>query len=113
MFACNVSIHLKSNTLSNCTRTFENDVLPLLRKQNGHTRFTHLREPLLALDPGIWKRPDPSEVLAYAVMLDAKTGGNQLSNAWMLVYAYWPPYGGYAQKYLVFRQMTVTIATSP
>jgi len=35
MFACNVSIHLKSNTLSDCTRTFENDVLPLLRKQNG------------------------------------------------------------------------------
>jgi hypothetical protein len=78
-----------------------------------HTQFTHLREPLLALDPGIWKRPDPSEVLAYAVMLDAKTGCNQLSNAWMLVYAYWPPYEGYAQKYLVFRQITVTIATSP
>jgi hypothetical protein len=35
MFARNVSIHLKSNTLSEYTRTFENDVLPLLRKQNG------------------------------------------------------------------------------
>jgi hypothetical protein len=35
MFARNVSIHLKSNTLSDYTRTFENDVLPLLRKQNG------------------------------------------------------------------------------
>ena len=31
----NVSIHLKSNTLSEYTRTFENEVLPLLRKQNG------------------------------------------------------------------------------
>jgi hypothetical protein len=35
MFARNVSIHLKSNSLSDYTRTFENDVLPLLRKQNG------------------------------------------------------------------------------
>ena len=35
MFARNVSIHLKSNSLSDYTRTFENDVLPLLRKQTG------------------------------------------------------------------------------
>jgi hypothetical protein len=35
MFARNVSIQLKSNTLSEYSRTFENDVLPLLRKQNG------------------------------------------------------------------------------
>jgi hypothetical protein len=35
MFARNVSIHLKSNMLSDYTRTFERDVLPLLRKQNG------------------------------------------------------------------------------
>ncbi len=35
MYARNVSIHLKLNMLSDYTRTFENDVLPLLRKQNG------------------------------------------------------------------------------
>ena len=35
MFARNVSIHLKSNMLSDYTRTFEKDVLPLLRKQKG------------------------------------------------------------------------------
>jgi hypothetical protein len=35
MFARNVSIHLKSNMLFDYTRTFEKDVLPLLRKQNG------------------------------------------------------------------------------
>ena len=35
MFARNVSIHLKSNMLSDYTRTFENDILPLLHKQNG------------------------------------------------------------------------------
>jgi len=35
MFARNVSIHLKSNMLSDYTRTFEKDVLPLLRRQHG------------------------------------------------------------------------------
>ena len=35
MFARNVSIHLKPNTLSDYTRTFEKDILPMLRKQNG------------------------------------------------------------------------------
>jgi hypothetical protein len=35
MFARHVSIHLKPNMLSDYTRTFESDVLPLLRKQNG------------------------------------------------------------------------------
>jgi hypothetical protein len=35
MFARNVSFHLKANMLSDYTRAFEKDVLPLLRKQNG------------------------------------------------------------------------------
>jgi hypothetical protein len=35
MFSRHVSIHLKSNTLSDYTRAFENDILPLLRKQKG------------------------------------------------------------------------------
>ena len=35
MFARNVSFHLKSNTLADYTRTFDKDILPLLRKQNG------------------------------------------------------------------------------
>jgi hypothetical protein len=35
MFARNISIHLKSNMLSDYTRTFDKDILPLLRKQKG------------------------------------------------------------------------------
>jgi hypothetical protein len=45
MFARNVSIHLKSNMLSDYTRTFENDVLPLLRKQNGFKDEITLSNP--------------------------------------------------------------------
>ena len=35
MFARNVSLRLKSNMLSDYTRTFDKDILPLLLKQNG------------------------------------------------------------------------------
>jgi|SRR5579862_305901 hypothetical protein len=35
MFARNVSLHLKSNMLSDYMRTFDKDVLPLLTRQNG------------------------------------------------------------------------------
>src|SRR5271166_291049 len=35
MYARNVSFRLKSNMQSNYTRTFENQILPLLRKQKG------------------------------------------------------------------------------
>jgi hypothetical protein len=45
MFARNVSIHLKSNMLSDYTRTFENDTLPLLRKQKGFKDEITLSNP--------------------------------------------------------------------
>ena len=35
MFARNVSVHLKSNMLSDDTQSFEKDILPSLRQQNG------------------------------------------------------------------------------
>jgi len=35
MFARNVSFRLKFNMLSDYTRTFDNEILPLLRKQKG------------------------------------------------------------------------------
>ena len=35
MFARNVTLHLKANQAAEFTRTLENDVLPMLRKQTG------------------------------------------------------------------------------
>jgi hypothetical protein len=45
MFARNVSIHLKTNMLSDYTRSFENEVLPLLRKQKGFKDEITLSNP--------------------------------------------------------------------
>ncbi len=57
MFARNVSIHLKSNMLSDYSRTFENDVLPLLRKQKGFKDEITLSNPssLDAIAISLWE----------------------------------------------------------
>jgi hypothetical protein len=78
-----------------------------------HTTLTPLPEPLLAVDPGEWKRPAPSELVFYPVILDATTGANQLTNSWMLVYAYMQPNEAGSQKYLVFRDVTVSASNAP
>ena len=78
-----------------------------------HTTLTALLEPLLTVDPGEWRRPAPSELISYPVILDAHTGSNQLSNSWMLVYAYVPPNEGGDHKYLVFRDVDVSVSRSP
>jgi hypothetical protein len=80
---------------------------------SDHTTLTPVPEPLLSLDPGEWRRPAPSELIFYPVILDAKTGANQLSNSWMLAYAYFQPNEGGNQKYLVFRDVTVSTSNAP
>jgi heme-degrading monooxygenase HmoA len=45
MFARHVSFHLKSNMFSDYARTFENDTLPLLRKQKGFRDEITLSNP--------------------------------------------------------------------
>jgi len=45
MYARNVSFRLKPNTQSEYTRTFENQVLPLLRKQKGFKEAINLCSP--------------------------------------------------------------------
>jgi hypothetical protein len=45
MFARHVSIHLKSNMLSDYTRAFENDTLPLLHQQKGFKDEITLSNP--------------------------------------------------------------------
>ena len=45
MYARNISFRLKSNMQSDYTRSFENDILPLLRKQKGFKDEITLSNP--------------------------------------------------------------------
>ena len=57
MFARSVSIHLKSNMLSDYNRTFDKDILPLLRKQKGFRDEITLSNPssLDAIAISLWE----------------------------------------------------------
>ena len=63
MFARSVSIHLKPNMLSDYTRTFEKDVLPLLRKQKGFQDEITLSNPssLDAIAISLWENRADAE----------------------------------------------------
>ena len=65
MFARNVSFRLKSNMLSDYTRTFENEILPLLRKQTGFKDEITLSNPgsLDAIAISLWE--DKANAEAY------------------------------------------------
>ena len=64
MYARNVSMHLKGNTAGEFTRTFENDILPLLRKQNGFEDEITLasREGKKAVAISLWDRKESADV---------------------------------------------------
>jgi hypothetical protein len=84
-----------------------------VRFSTDHLTFNTMPEPLMDLDPGSWNRPAASELLSYPVLLDAKAGGNQLSNAWMLAYMYIQPDESFDRRYLVLRTIDVTVASAP
>jgi hypothetical protein len=64
MYAQNVSINLKPNTGSEFTQTFEKDILPLLRKQNGFKdEITFLgSDGKNALAISLWDRKESADV---------------------------------------------------
>jgi hypothetical protein len=63
MYARNVMIHLKPNSVSEFTQTFEKDILPLLRKQNGFKdEITFLAEDGRdAVAISLWDRKENAE----------------------------------------------------
>ena|SRR5437763_7657916 len=63
MFARNVSFRLKSDMVSDYTRTFENEILPLLRKQKGFKDEITLSNPgsLDAIAISLWENKANAE----------------------------------------------------
>ena len=74
---------------------WEHGGITLLSSEDG-INFTNLGEPLIYVGAGrvSWSRPDPAELIAYPVLLDAKTGSTQLSNSWVMAYMYVQPNEG-------------------
>jgi hypothetical protein len=86
---------------------------PGLFFSSDRVSFTGLAEPLLDTDPENWKRPNPTELIAYADLLDATDGSNQLGDSWYFVYTYTQPNETFRERYIVFRPVDVSIMPAP
>jgi hypothetical protein len=93
---------------------WEHGGITLLSSADGMT-FTTLREPPMYVGAGrvSWSRPGPTELIAYPVLLDAKTGSTEISNSWVLAYMYVQPNEGMAKRYLIVRPVEVSVSNSP
>jgi hypothetical protein len=65
-------------------------------------------QPLMLAEPGDWSRKNGLELLSYPVLIDAKTGLNQLGDRWLLAYMYLSPDEGFGKRYLVFRPVDIS-----
>jgi len=62
MFARSVSMRLKANSVHEFTRTFENDVLPVLRKQTGfRDEITFVHNGVEAVGISLWDQKVQAE----------------------------------------------------
>jgi hypothetical protein len=85
---------------------------PALFFSADHVRFTELAEPLLVGNTTAWARPSANELIAYPDLIDATDGSSQVGNSWYLVYTYLQPNQTFTQRYIVFRPVTVSIASA-
>src|SRR5207253_8341489 len=67
MFARSVSLRLKPNNVAELTRTLENEIIPLLRKQKGFQDEITLVAPggLEAIGISIWDQKENAEAYSH------------------------------------------------
>jgi hypothetical protein len=67
-----------------------------------------LPQPLMLAETGDWSRKNGLELLSYPVLIDAKSGRNQLGDRWLLVYMYLNPGENFGKRYLIFRPVDIS-----
>jgi hypothetical protein len=75
------------------------------------TTFTSVPEPLVHLDDDDWNRPAPTELYAYPQAIDYD-GDERWTSAFQLTFTYVQPNEGLDKRYLVFRDVAVTLMPS-
>jgi hypothetical protein len=75
--------------------------------------FHAVNDPVIPLDDVNWARPAPSELIAYASMLNYGDANNQIDSPFLLAYIYIPPNADFSHRYLVFRDVWLSFAASP
>jgi hypothetical protein len=72
--------------------------------------FATLGDPLIPMDDENWNRPAPTELLAYPSLMNYTDANNQVGDAFLLTHVYIQPNESFDKRYLVFRDVAVTVA---
>jgi heme-degrading monooxygenase HmoA len=74
MFTRSVSVHLKPNNVAEFTRTIENEIIPLLRKQKGFQNEITLLAPggLEAIGISFWDQKENAEAYSRTTYPDVQ-----------------------------------------
>ena len=75
--------------------------------------FVDLNEPLVPIDGAGWARPAPTDLSAYATLLNPVDGGNTVGDTFVLAHVFVPAGQGFESRYLVQREVTITVAETP
>jgi hypothetical protein len=75
--------------------------------------FGTVRDPIILYDEYNWKRPAPSELYAYAGMVAAERGFNDIAEHFYLTYMYVAPNEDFSQRYLVMQEGWIGAAAYP
>lgn len=75
--------------------------------------FTSVQEPLIPLEDDNWNRPAPTELVAYPSVMSYDDVSNQVGSSFLLTHVYVQPGEGFAQRYLVFRDVWMSVSASP
>jgi Ricin-type beta-trefoil lectin domain-like len=80
-----------------------------LQASDDRVHFTQVfPQPLMLTEYGDWSRKNGLELHSYPVLIDLKTGLNQLSDHWLLAYMYLSPGEDFGRRYLVFRPVDIS-----
>lgn len=75
--------------------------------------FVDLDEPLVPIDGANWERPADTDLSAYATILNPDEGGNTVGLSFLLSYIFVPAGEGFESRYLVQRNVSLSMEDTP
>ncbi|WP_147276043.1 DUF4185 domain-containing protein [Pelagibacterium lacus] len=75
--------------------------------------FVDIEEPLIAVDGSDWDRPADTDLIAYITIVNPQDGSNAVDDRFVLSYIYIPPGKGFESRYLVHREVALSMQARP
>jgi len=84
-----------------------------LALSDDKVHFDNVAVPLLPVDAVDWQRPASTDLIAYVSLINPADGTNAVDDDFLLAYVYIPPGKTFAERYLVFQGVHLTLEKTP